>query len=93
MCLILNTKTNFLNVEIKMNDTEYDTCMWRKPTNTGLLLNLYSICLTTWNSGLIKCFLYRAEYIRFNYSLYKQEVEKLRMLFQKMLTPIGLSIK
>ena len=27
---------NFLDVEIKMNDTAYDTCIWRKPTNTGL---------------------------------------------------------
>ena len=37
---------NFLDVKIKMNDTEYDTCMWRKVTNTGLLLNFHSICPT-----------------------------------------------
>ena len=42
---------NFLDVEIKMNDTEYGTSMWRKPTNTGLLLNFHSICPTTWKSG------------------------------------------
>ena len=47
---------NFLDVEIKMNDIEYDSCMWQKPTNTGLLLNFHSICRTTWKSGLIKCF-------------------------------------
>ena len=47
---------NFLDVEIKMNDIEYDSCMWRKPTNTGLLLNFHFICPTTWKSGLIKCF-------------------------------------
>ena len=67
---------NFLDVEVKMHDTEYDTRMWRKPTNTGLLLNFHSLCATTWKSGLIKCFLLRAKYVCFNYSLYKQEIEK-----------------
>ena len=71
------------------NDTcvIYDTCMWRKPTNTGLLLNFHSMCPTTWKSGLIKCFLHRGKYICSNYSLYKQEIEKLRMLFQKNAYP------
>ena len=78
---------DYLDVEIKMNDTAYDTCIWRKPTNTGLLLNFHSICPTTWKSGLIKCFLHRAKYICSNYSLYKQEIEKLRMLFQKNAYP------
>ena len=78
---------NVLDVEIKMNDTEYDTCVWRKPTNTGLLLNFHSICPTTWKSGLMKCFLHRAKYICSNYFLYKQESEKLRMLFQKNAYP------
>ena len=30
----------FLDVQIKLNDAGYDTCVWRKPINTGLLLNL-----------------------------------------------------
>ena len=38
-------------------------------------------------------FLHRANYISSNYSLYKQDIEKLRMLFQKTLTPIGLSTR
>ena len=38
---------NFLDVEIKMNDIEYDTCMWRKLTSTRLLLNFHSMCSTT----------------------------------------------
>ena len=72
---------NFLDVEIKMNDTEYDSCMWRKPTNTGLLLNFHSIGPTTRKFSLIKCFLPSAKYICSNYSLYKQKIEKLQMLF------------
>ena len=27
--------SKFLDVEIKMTDTDYDTCMWPKPTSTG----------------------------------------------------------
>ena len=84
---------DFFDVKINMNDTEYDTGMWRKPTNTRLLLNFHSICPATWKSGFIKCFLHRAKYICSNYFWYKQEIEKLQILFQKMLTPIGLSTK
>ena len=77
---------NFLDVEIKMNDTECDTRMRRKPTNTGLLLNFHSIRPTTWKSGSIKCFC-TVPNIYVPITLHKQEIEKLRMLFQKNAYP------
>ena len=47
-----------LDVQIKLNDAGYDTCVWRKPTNTGLLLNFNALCPNTWKSGLIMCLLH-----------------------------------
>ena len=35
---------SFLDVQIKLNDDGYDICVWRKPTNTGLLLNFNALC-------------------------------------------------
>jgi len=42
---------NFLDVNIKLHSTGYDTCVWRKPTNTGLLLNFNASCSQTWKSA------------------------------------------
>ena len=36
---------NILDVEIELNS--HNTCVWHKPTYTGLLLNFYAICPTT----------------------------------------------
>ena len=33
----------FLHVHIKLNDSGYDTCVWRKPTNTELLFNFNAL--------------------------------------------------
>ena len=49
----------FLDPQIKLNDAGYKTYGWRKPTNTGLLLNFNVLCTNTWKSGLIMCLLLR----------------------------------
>ena len=48
-----NKTLNFLDAEIELNDVVLNTCVWRKSTNTGLLLNFNAICTTTWKSDLI----------------------------------------
>ena len=75
-----------------MNGTEYDSYMWRKPTNTGLQLNFPSICPTTWNSGLIMCFLPSANYVIITLCKSKK-LKNYECYFKKMQTPIGLSTK
>ena len=55
--------------------------VWRKSTNTGLLLNFNAMCPKIWKSGLIMCFLHRAKSICSNYELYLKEVQKLRLIF------------
>ena len=45
----------FLDVQIQLTDKRYHTCVWRKPTNTGLLLNSKANCPKTWKSSLM-CF-------------------------------------
>ena len=59
-----NTNCNnlpFLGVQTKLKDAGYDTCAWRKSTNTGLLRNFNTLCLNAWKSVLIMCLLDRAK--------------------------------
>ena len=77
----------FLDVHIKLNDSGYDTCVWRKPTNTGLLLNFSALCPNTWKSGLIMCLLHRAKKISSSAELYVQELKRLRHIFRNNAYP------
>ena len=79
-----STKANtlsFLDVQVKLLNDGYETNVWRKSTNTGLLLNFNAMCPKIWKSGLIMCFLHRAKSICSNYELYLKEVQKLRLIF------------
>ena len=66
----------FLDVQIKLNGSGYDTCVWRKPTNTGLLLNFSALCPNSWKSGLIMCLLHRAKNICSSTKVYDQELKR-----------------
>ena len=66
------------------------TCVWPKPTNTGLLLNFNALCSNTWKSGLIMCLLHRAKKICSSTELYAQELKRLRHIFATMDILIGL---
>jgi len=72
---------SFLDVEIKINGQDVDTGIWRKSTNTGLLLNFDDLCPQKWKSGLIICMIVRAKRICSNISLYNAEVKRLKQIF------------
>ena len=79
-----STKANtssFLDVQVKLLNDGYETNVWHKSTNTGLLLNFNAMCPKIWKSGLIMCFLHRAKSICSTYELYLKEVQKLRLIF------------
>ena len=83
---IIEKETNsksltFLDVQIQLTDKGYDERVWRKPTNTGLLLNYKANCPKTWKSGLIKCFLHRAK--NTEWSLEKQKICQTTIHFYK----------
>ena len=58
---------SFLDVEIKVTgtDNKFDTWVWRKSTNTGLLLNFAVLCSKNWKEKLVTCLLHRAKNIRY----------------------------
>ena len=70
-----------LDVEIRFNETGIDTWVYRKPTNTNLILNVNALCPTKWKSGLILCFLNRAKRIFSSDFLFDKEVRMLKKMF------------
>ena len=71
----------FLDVEIRLNETGIDTWVYRKPTNTNLILNFNALCPIKWKSGLILCFLNRAKRICSSDFLFDKEVSMLKKMF------------
>ena len=78
----------FLDVEIKLNNSDFDSWLWRKKTHTGLLLNFTAVTPFKWKTGLIICLCNRAWEICSTSTLFKQEIEKLRNMFIKNNYPI-----
>ena len=71
----------FVDVDIKVNEQNIDTWVWRKPTSTSLFFNFDAICPLKWKSGLIMCTLHHANMICSNDNLFFAEVNKLQSLF------------
>ena len=46
-----------------LDETGIDPWVYRKPTNSNLILNFNALCPTKWKSGLILCFLNRVKRI------------------------------
>ena len=57
--------------------------MYRKPTNTDVIINQHSTCPFTWKAGLLKCFLHRAYNICTTWTLFHIEITKLWDIFRK----------
>ena len=63
------------------NTNVCDSIVYRKPTNTDVLLNFSVLCLMKWKIGLILCFLNQAYQICSNWNLFHVEVTKLSDIF------------
>ena len=69
------TKTlSFLDVEINITDNGFESWVWRKKTNTGVILNYNTICPKSWQTDLIMCLLKRAKTICSDNILYDKEI-------------------
>ena len=77
------TTISFLDVKIKVTNNKFDTWVWRKSTNTELLLNFAALCPKNWKEGLVTCLLHTAKNICSTKDLFQNEVRNLRQLFSK----------
>ena len=65
----------FLDVSIAIKNAAFDTKVYRKPTNTGVLMNFQSMAPTKWKKTLIKCLLNRALRLSSSFDNLQSEIE------------------
>ena len=75
------TTLPFLDTEISIKDGNFESWVYRKKTNTNVILNAFALCPNTWKRGIVACFLHRAWTVCSSRKLFLQEVDKLREMF------------
>ena len=81
-----NDNLSFLDTSIFLpidRNSPSTSTVYRKPTNTNVILNYSAICPQKWKLGLITCFLNRAYVVCSNWSLFHDEVAFLKSMFKK----------
>ena len=72
-----------MDTEIRIIGDEFESCVYRKSTNTDVLLNFGAVCPAVWKKGIILGSLNRAKLICSSLELFRREVDKLRLMFLK----------
>ena len=82
-----NSTLPFLDTVISVNGVDFDSWVYRKATNTDLILNYYAVCPKKWKLNLIQNMLNRAWNICSNYENFHNEVVILKDIFMKNAYP------
>ena len=83
-----NNTLPFLDLEISMNNQEFETKIYRKVTFTGLLLNFNAICPIQWKKGLITGLLHRAFTACSTWHSLHDEINNIKNLLQQNSYPL-----
>ena len=73
----------FLDTKIELTDNGFTSTVFRKSTNTDVILNYSSVAPTKWKTGLIKCLIHRANRICSTKPLLRKEIDHLRSMFYR----------
>ena len=80
----------FLDTSITIGDCKFDIAVYRKPTNTGVVLNFNAMAPRKWKYSLIRCFLTRALRISSSWVLFKSELDIIRDILRSNSYPTAL---
>ena len=78
-----NGKLPFLDTEVKLISNTLHTKVYRKPTDTNLLMQYTSVCPKAWKLGLLDCYLNRAYNLSTNFNDFKEELSKITNILLK----------
>ena len=81
----------FIGIEIIKNGTELETCVYRKTTNTSLLLHFHSHVDKRYKTSLLKTMLHCAHALSSTTEAFIEECAKLCSIFCRLYYPIGLT--
>ena len=89
MVLPVSNMISFIGMELIKNGTTIETKIYRKPTDTGLLLHFQSHTDLHYKESLIRTMLHRARALPSTDEYFHQEVSKLRIMFTRLAHPIS----
>ena len=90
MELPVDNKISFIGIEIIKNRTKIDTQVYRKPTNTGLLLHFQSHTDKRYKDCLLKTMIHRAYALSSTTEAFDQECTRLRSIFTRLDYPLAM---
>ena len=90
MELASNNKLPFIGMEVLKKGCKLETSVYRKSTNTGLLLHHQSHVDKRYKKSLIKTMLNRAFYLSSTWETFKSECDHLRVMFTNLKYPDSL---
>jgi hypothetical protein len=73
----------FLDTEISIKNGDFESWIYRKKTNTNVVLNAIASCPFKWKTGLMNCLLNRAWNICSSRARFEEEVKKLKSIFEQ----------
>ena len=88
MELPIDNKIPFIGIEIIKNRTKIDTQVYRKPTNTGLLLHFHSHTDKRYKDCLPKTMIHRACALSSTTDAFNQECTRLHSIFTQLDYPL-----
>ena len=73
----------FLDVSVRIAESsQFETSVYRKPTNTNVVLNYEAVAPTKWKRAIIKCFLTRAKRNTSSQYLFEKEVRYIKSMLK-----------
>ena len=85
-----NNKIPFIGIEIIKNGTRIETQVYRKPTNTGLLLHFQSHTDKHYKECLLKTMIHPAHSLSSTTETFNEECNRLRGIFIRLQYPVAL---
>ena len=76
-----SNKLPFLDVEVELSENDINTWVYRKKTNTNVVMNFHDVAPKSWKAGLVFCFLNRAYNVCSSSRLFEKEVRFLKEVF------------
>ena len=73
----------FLDTKVTLEPPGFKSTVFRKNTDTSVVMNYCSTAPRKWKTALIKCFIHRADRVCSNASLFNQEICHLKSIFEK----------
>ena len=72
----------FLDTKITLEPTSFNSAVYRKATDTNVIMNFESVAPEKWKTALAKWFLHRADRVCSNKELLEKEIKHLKIMYK-----------